>query len=372
MITSFFLLASFSVQVPQHTAPVELPVSQTCETQLEREKTAHAATRAEYEHLKLRLAQLEQELARVEEDRVAREREWLGYTRAISGLSNSVIPVEVVFRSTLQEEAVAQEKKKSVERLAQESRSHEAFITLRSLFVSEGIEGYDFLEAGLVEDGWTGPVVLRMLDQMRRPVGSLSAARLRLEGSQSSHTLTLIFEEGYERRGGRKIPFEGGSLQDLTGAVRRIVLPSVDPGPWQEALPELFGEAQDAGPIDDGTWDLTVVQLRLNELLREDAAAGHYRLRSIGGIRDSVFQAVHLEQRDSEGHIIRRLFADKLTLEVLDQGVWITLLGGAQIRGDEKLPFLGGRYRIFLPGARIDAWRDGRLPGLAPRKERSQ
>ena len=40
-------------------------------------------------------------------------------------------------------------------------------------------------------------VVLRVLDGMRRPVGSLTAERLRLEGSESGHTLTLVFEQGY-------------------------------------------------------------------------------------------------------------------------------------------------------------------------------
>lgn len=372
MIASVFLLASLNLSTLQETAPVEPQDSATCESLLERERAAHVVTQAKCKRLEERLAQLEQELARAENDRLAREREWLGYTRTISGLSDSVIPVEVAFRSSLEEEALVQEEEKTVERLAQESRSHEVFVALRSLFTAEGIEGYDFLEAGLVEDGWTGPVVLRMMDQMRRPVGSLSAARLRLEGSQSGHTLTLVFEEGYERRGGRKIPFEGGTLQDLSGAVRRIVLPSVDPQPWQEALPELFGEREAESQLDDGTWNLTTVQLRMNELLREDAASGHYRLRSIGGVRDNVLRTVHLEQRDSEDRIIRRLFADKLTLEVLDQGVWITFLSGAQIRGDEKLPFLDGRYRIFLPGARIDAWRDGRLPGLEPRKEKNE
>ena len=157
-------------------------------------------------------------------------------------------------------------------------------------------------------------------------------------------------------------------MQDLTGAVRRIVLPSVDPSPWMGALPELFKKSTPAPELDDGKWDARAVRTRMNELLAEDASAGHYRLRALGGIRDGVLQAVHLVQWDVENRVMRRFFADQLRLETLERGVQLTLESGVQVRGDEKLPFLDGRFRIFLPGARLDAWCDGSLPGL-PRAE---
>jgi len=368
-LASLVLLASLGLQLQQGE---DAHVDPNCEVLLKLELSAHAETRAECERLKARTVELERELARMEEERLVRETEWLGYTRVISGLSGTVIPADVVFKSTLEAEQQAVEEVRSAERLALESRSHEVSIALRSMFVAEGIEGYDFLEAGLVGDGFTGPVVLRMLDQMRRPIGSLSAARLRLEGSDTGHTLTLIFEEGYERRGGRKLPFEGGTLGDLSCAVRRIVLPSVDPRPWKEALPELFKQGGVEQSINDGKWDITAVRLRINELLREDAAAGHYSLHSVGGIRDEVLHGVHLERRDREGRITRRFFADSMRLSTLEKGVWITLEDGAQLRGDEKLPFMNGRFRIFVSGARLDAWCDGHLPGLQLPVEKSE
>ncbi len=364
-LASMLMLLSIGMPAQETSIPpAEAAPATDCESQLERERQAHAATREELKRMHENTAKLEAELARLEEERVVRETEWLVYTRAISGLSDSVIPASVDFKSDLEEEQQAVDQKRTAERIALESRSHEVFVALRSLFVAEGIEGYDFLEAGLVGDGYTGPIVLRMMDQLRRPVGSLSAARLRLEGSEAGHTLTLIFEEGYERRGGMKLPFKGGTLQDLSGAVRRIVLPSVDPGPWMEALPELFAKQAEPVELNDGKWNLRDVKTRLNELLREDVAAGHYRLRSVGGIRDNVFQTVHLVQWDVENRIVRRFFADQLRLEVLERGIQLTLESGAQIRGEEKLPFLDGRFRIYLPGVRMDAWCDGRLPGL--------
>ena len=342
--------------------PVRL--QQDPEAKIAAEREAHAATRTELRRLQARVNELEKALAHCEEERLRREKEWLGYTRAIAGLSRPTVPENVSFESVLAKEEESIEQHKTAERIAAESRGHEVFLALRSLFVAEGIDGYDLLESGLVQDGATGPVVVRLLDQMRRPVGSLSARRLRLEGSQSGHTLTLVFEEGYERRSGMKIPFGGGTLADLSGSVRRIVLPSVNPKPWMESMPELFEKKKLELPTDDGKWDLVKVKRRLNELLREDAAGSYYRLNTYAGVTEKALRVVHLEERDPEGRIERRFFADSMRFEALESGIRITLESGAQIRGTEKLPFLGDRFQIFLPGARLDGWCDGVLPGL--------
>ena len=307
--------------------------------------------------LRARVAELEAALAHCEEERLKREQEWLGYTKAIAGLSKPSVPETVSFESVLEEEEEAIEEEVTADRLKREARGHEVFLALRSLFVAEGIEGYDLLSSGLVEEGATGPVVMRILDQMRRPVGSLTAERLRLEGSEAGHTLTLIFEKGYERRGGMKLPFQGDE--------RRIVLPAVDPRPWMESMPELFENEKLELPVDDGKWPVEKVRRRINELLREDAPEGKYfRLHTLSGVTNELLREVHLEERDAEDRILRRLFADSLQLERLEHGIRMTLESGAQVRGDEKLPFLGGKLRIFLPGARIEGWCDGQLPGL--------
>lgn len=364
MMHSFLLSSLLSVAVTgESSQPMDLQQA------LERERAAHQQTMKELEELRIRFADLQQALTECEEERLQREKEWLGYTRAIAGLSRPTVPETVSFQSVLEGEEKAIAEERAVELAALEARGREVFLALRSLFAAEGIEGYDLLRTGFVQDGATGPVVLRILDGMRRPVGSLTADRLRLEASEASHTLTLVFESGYERRGGLRIPFEGGNLNDLSGGVRRIVLPNVNPKPWMEAMPELFEREKLELPVDDGLWEVDKTRRRLNDLLREDTTHGNYQLHSTSGIVDGRFREVHVEERDRDDRVIRRLFADFMRLEVLGSGIRLTLESGAQVRGEEKLPFLGGRYRIFLPNARLDGWCDGTLPGL-PRREK--
>ena len=366
MTLSLLLLSVFAgLSAPEPTSVGDEDLAQL----LERERAAHAETRRELEALRLRFADVQRALTQCEEERLEREREWLGYTKAIAGLSRPNIPETVSFESVLEGEESAQQEERAEEIAALEARGHEVFLAMRSLFVAEGIEGYDILRTGYVRDGATGPVVLRVLDGMRRPVGSLTAERLRLEGSESGHTLTLVFEQGYERRGGIKIPFEGGTLGNLSNSVRRIVLPNVDPKPWMEAMPELFERKKVELPVDDGRWNGTEVRRRLNELLHEDTTHGNFHLHSLSGVVDNRLREVHLEERDREDRVLRRLFADFMELQVLESGIRITLESGAQVRGEEKLPFLGGRYQIFLPDARLEGWCDGRLPGLPKPKK---
>ena len=68
---------------------------------------------------------------------------------------------------------------------------------------------------------------------------------------------------------------------------------------------------------------------------------------------------------DPEGRIERKLFADRMEIRAMEQGVRIELSDGAQMRGDAKTPFLDGRYRIFLPRASVEAWRKAGIPGIS-------
>jgi hypothetical protein len=205
-------------------------------------------------------------------------------------------------------------------------------------------------------------VVFRLVDGTGVLSGSLWAEGLRLEGSRAARTLTLVLEEGYETRRGERVEFQRqGEAQP---AVRRIVLPRVDPLPWIEALPELFGGMRLDEPIDDGRWNLTLVKGMLNGLLREDAVGGWYRMRALGGVKDGVLRGVHVEHLDREGRVERHLFADRLTVTAVERGIQLLFEDGAQMRGSEKAAFLEGRYRVFLPRAVVAEWRNAGIPGL--------
>jgi hypothetical protein len=228
------------------------------------------------------------------------------------------------------------------------------------------------LESGVLADGAIGPVVLRALDDGGRPVATLSARRLRLEGSRAARTVTIVLEDGFERRSGEKIPFEGPATEEGRGGVKRIELPDIDPSPWIEQLPELF-RAEDKAPLaDDGLWDLGAVRAGLNLLLREDVSGGWWRLASYGGVQAGVLRDVQLDGLDAQGRLERKLFADRMQISAQERGVKIELQDGAQLRGDSKTPFLDGRYRIFLPRASVEAWRKAGIPGIAESPSRAR
>jgi hypothetical protein len=68
-----------------------------------------------------------------------------------------------------------------------------------------------------------------------------------------------------------------------------------------------------------------------------------------------VRRDVQLDGLDSEGRL-EEAFADRLEI-VAQEKASSSAPGQAQLRGDEKVPFLDGRYRIF-PRMSVDAWRD--------------
>jgi hypothetical protein len=236
--------------------------------------------------------------------------------------------------------------------------------------------------------GTTGPVVLRVLDDRGHPLGTLYAEHLRLEASRAARTLTLVLEDGFERVHGEKLAFDalphsdsvapdaGASVRDTASPAaahdavarnaRRVVLPAVDPRQWIEALPELFKESEREPPPDDGRWEIGALRAALNDLLRVDSAGGYYRIQGIGGVRGDTLHDILLEHLDRGGRLERNLFADRMRVIPGDAGVVIVLEGGAQVRGDEKTPFLDGRFRIFLPRADLDEWRKAGVPGLSP------
>ncbi len=319
--------------------------------------------------LREQIDELRAQLTREQELRLEREREWLRYTRAIDALSGDALQHGPRFESQApaDEEPVDETPEAEAVDPALLARSAEIERSLRALLAVEGVRGMDLLEAGRLGDGWIGPVVFRLVDDQGRLAGSLGAQRLRLAGSRMARTLTLILEDGFESRGGARTPFETEpqeSESDETFGVRRIELDEVDPQHWVQAAPELFGGIELVAPVDDGQWSLTWVRANLNRLLRLDVERGYWRVKTLGGVFEGQLRDVQLEQFDASGKLERRLFADRLSLERRERGVALLLEGGALVRGDEKTPFLDGRYRIYLPRADHGEWNRAGLPGL--------
>lgn len=394
---------------------------------------AHAAgaDATELERARARIRELELRVAELETARVEREREWLDYTQDIARLGSLAELERVRFNAASDPAAApALGEPRAAPRPAPPAdaaalqRDVEIARSLRALLLVEQVAGLELLETGHLSGGATGPVVFRTLDDRGVPLGALCAARLRLEASLSARTLVLVLEDGYERRGDARTPFppeksRAGTLAHAlevlaaprdasappdadaadSGAdpapsavasttpsavarstpdappaagTRRLVFTHVDPRPWIEALPELFRDADVHAAPDDGRWDLAGVRFTLNEFLRADAAAGHWRLVSLGGVTDGEFRDVQLDELDREGKLTRKLFADRLSIVPQTNGVVLELADGAQLRGDVKTPFLDGHHTIFLPRADLAAWRAAGLPGLSepPRRAR--
>lgn len=347
------------------------------------------ATAAELERLRARERELLERISalegevRAEKSRsLARQEEWLAFTRLLQGFEIPALPDPPPFLAEalvvpLDPAAEALERAEAARRW----RGTQVAASLRTLLMAESVRGFDLLEVGLVHEhqgrSWTGPVVARLLDERGRMVGMMKAARLRLEVSRSSRSVTIILEDGYESRagvrrpfeGGVAVPSEGGALPEVRGGRQRIYLGAVDPEPWIEALPELVDPVLLARASDDGFWDLDDLRVQLVRLLHEAAQAGdpRWRLVGLGGVRGSVLRDVQFAEVDAvTGRAQRRVFADSARIRIRPSGgVELQLEGGSVRRGTRVAPFLAGKYRIVLPRARVEDWRESPLPGLA-------
>jgi hypothetical protein len=330
-----------------------------------------AAPEANCAELESEVASLRTELGQLEERRVEREQQWQRYMDTLRSFELPAMPVD--FRADVPDQQgppvpppVVVEDKLAV-------RSAEIARSLRTLLAIEGVRGIDLFEAGRLHDdpggGWIGPVVFRTLDERGRLAGSLCAERLRLEGSRAARSLTIVLEEGFESRSGERTQFppdEAAKAQMQPVGVRRFVLSGIDPMQWVSAVPELFGNAQLDRPTDDGLWNSDYVRGTLNRLLRLDAAHGYWRIKTLGGVADGVLRDVHLEGFDKSGKLERRAFADRFSVVAQERGVMLLFEEGALERGDERAPFLDGRFRVFLPRADLAEWRKAGIPGLSP------
>ena len=219
----------------------------------------------------------------------------------------------------------------------------------------EGLRGLDLLECGELQAGYLGPVVFRTLDAFGRLCGCLKAERLRLEASRSARSLTIVLEEGFETSDGMRVDFLPRGPSPGASGQRRIVLQGLDPMPWVEAMPELFGSTPLERVVDDGRWNKEVVRAALNQLLLQDGFAGWLRLESLEGIALGVLRGVHVESYAAGGGLERRIFADRLRIVRMDQGagrgVLLCFEDGAIERGGEQRAFLDGRWQVYLPRA---------------------
>ena len=323
--------------------------------QLDAERAARAAAEARADDLQRRVEELEAELAFAQDAAFAAEEEFQTFLQVLSGVAPDDVARAMAELGAVPEDAVAEaEPPPPLEEEPGLVRAAELGALLRSLLRSEEISGLDLLEPGRWDGERLGPVVFRTLDDRGRLTGSISAARLHLEAAVAGRTVTLVLSDGHEVAGGRRTPF----------TELRLPFVRVDPRPWIDAVPELFEDASVLVPEDDGTWDVEALRLRLGELLGRDAAGGFYRLRHLGGVRAETLLDLHLVEHDAEGRVLRHLFADTATLDLLDRGAVIALAGCVAVRGEEKRPFPGGVLRLYLPRAEHAAWRAARLPGI--------
>ncbi len=335
----------------------------------------------EYLELNARVAQLEDELAetrrrlaREQDRRVEREMAFLEYGRVIGGLNlgrpDAGPALEAFLRESLglpppeppapvepdPEELAAVERVDLVLELA-EARAR----TFNALLRTQSVVGFEMLEAGLEHaDGW-GPVVFRLLDGDGRLAGHLSAARMRLEGSKSGRSLAIVLVDGHEAAGGQRVPFEEGE--------RRLVLRPVELARFAETFPQLFDPAFLAEPVDDGRWSLSLLRLRLNQLLAADVARGYHRLAWLGGVVGEEWRDVALEVRDPRGGVSRVLIADRMRVFLEGDTAVLELRDGVSERGGRRAPFLDGRLRIVLPRISREAWETAGLPGIEPESD---
>lgn len=325
-------------------------------------ETIHAACAVEREALLARITKLEAQLGAARADSLQREESWLEYNRMIV----SIAPEEVFpeLHAAKVQEALADREPAAPDPalVARQERSRQIRISLNALFRTEGIDAFDLLEIGLLGEGSIGPVLLRSFDDRGRAIGSISAERLRLEGSRAGRTLTIILEDGYTRRSGERVAFPGAEGDAERGGVMRIVIPQTDPKAWSRAVPELFKEDHTREIIDDGKWNRFILRRELNSRLDRAGLGGRYVLKDVAGVREGVMHDVALDELAENGALRRRLFADRLTLLVDTAGVQMLLQDGVVLRGDQKLPFLDGRMRVFLPRANVAEWTDGTLP----------
>jgi hypothetical protein len=313
----------------------------------------------------LRIEELELELERLRTHRVERELAWYQYNRALADLNiDAMVAAFAVEKEALREAGLMAEEEPAGDTLGdtlgdekRTDRERQLERGVRSLLALEGFSGLDLLVLGPSrEGGGAGPAVFRMLDDRGRLLGGLNAGTLRLEASHAARTITLVMEDGFESRGGNRVPFSGGS--------RRLMIPFVDPEPWISALPELFGPEALDRQNDDGLWNLERVRRDFNRLLSEDTSGGWWRLHGLGGIVGTNLRDVQFEQLGENGIVLRRIFADRMRILVENPGLLLVLEDGAVVRGSEKTPFVEGSYRIFLPRALLPDWREANLPGI--------
>lgn len=348
----------------QGAAPELGPVdARAIAAQLEAERRAWRARERE---LLERVGALEAELTAEQELRLAREQEWLEFTRVLEGLTGTLpAPPPAFIAEALVPPPDPEAEAAAAARAKAEARGLAMLAALRVLLAAEQVPGLDVLELGVPHEhlgrGVVGPVVARLVDDRGRLVGGLAAPRLWLEASRAARSITLVFEDGYETRGGARTEFE------LVGGrrLRRWFLPSVDPAPWIEALPELVDPASARGSLDDGRYDVVALRRDLDTLLRDAAAPGGagWRLRALGGVLGDTLCDVQLVEYAASGAVERRLFADRAEVELDGPTVRLVLREGTQERAGRIAPFLDGRYVVVLPHADVAQWRAAGLPG---------
>ena len=326
-----------------------------------------------------RIADLETELREAQERAMRQQQEWIDYVRVLQGFEAVPPPGTPGFLA----EAMKPKPDPVAEALARREALR-AGAQRGGRPAAAGLAhrrrrgGIDFLETGLLHErngrSCVGPVVGRLLDDRGRLVGMVRAEHLYLEVSRAARVVTVVLEDGFESRAGVRTPFpappgaaaaEGEAGAAPAAGVRRMAFPSVDPRPWIEAVPELVDRDDVDADLDDGTWDLPGLRVRLTQLLAASAPAGasSWRIAGLGGVRQRRLMDVQFVELDAAGQVRRRVFADVAEVRVPGSGsVEILLRDGSVKQGRASLRSWTGRTASCCPSRT-------RPPG-APRRSR--
>ena len=123
-----------------------------------------------------RIALLESELRAERSRSLARQEEWISFTRLLQGFEIPALPAPPEFVAT----ALVAPRDPAAEALeraeaALRVRGAQVEASLRTLLRAESVRGFDLLEVGLLHEhegrSWTGPVIARLIDERGRMVG---------------------------------------------------------------------------------------------------------------------------------------------------------------------------------------------------------
>ncbi len=190
--------------------------------------------------------------------------------------------------------------------------------------------------------------------------GLVKAAEAEFELHRMTATLVLRLRDGYRRRGSTRLALPPGGT--------RIDLTEVNVAAWLAHWPELARDEESATPLAEAVQPVRnpaveAVRQAVDELLARPRSYGYYRLTALGDLEGGRLRLVQIPWYDAGGRLVKTLEADSLEIRLHPTGtVELLLRDGAILEGGRRLPFYEDRYRLYLPGQDLEAWRAAGAP----------